>query len=670
MMNKKNNNIRVNPLLIRVNLYLTDIKNYFVASKKGKLSWLIVFQLAGKNLFYGKSRTLLTVGAISLGTAAVVFLVSFGYGLQDIVTKRLVHPNSMRLTDVQSNSTALTLSDKSISQITNISGVADVAYSISLAASLSYLNSRMDVVVAGVENKYLEYANIYPISGEFFSKAANGKYLSREDCAIEDGKSDCSSDLEKLFSLMENGQVAGAETEKKALQIGDLINDVKIRFRLTDDIYLPLREKPEMSARITGYVRGSDLESYVGQEVWGTAYESIGTQGKAYQDATGNWFGKWIKTNLLIYDSVADTVYLPAKDESGKQKQAEGFLGQNQARILTEEQVLLDKQVDRLLELTKRDNVLGVATGEAEQESLRVADLSTSTEAAELKQILAVDKAEKVASPVAQIGMIEVKKKGGKEAVVSTGFLRALKLKEKEIIGRSINLEYIISGGAISGIAGRVTSKPVRYNVVGVVKEDKRSLVFVPLADIESMGIKKFTLAKVLSKTDKDLSSVREKIERLGFSTQSIVDTLAQVDRLFRVMRFLLGAFGMIALVVAVFGMFNTLTISLLERTREIGVMKTLGTTDSDVVRLFLAESTLIGLLGGIGGVFFGVGLGNLLNLIFLFFQQDKNVVLFKAPLTFLIMIFFFSVLVGVLTGIFPSKRAQKISPLDALRYE
>jgi len=88
------------------------------------------------------------------------------------------------------------------------------------------------------------------------------------------------------------------------------------------------------------------------------------------------------------------------------------------------------------------------------------------------------------------------------------------------------------------------------------------------------------------------------------------------------------------------------------------------------VVRLFLAESTLIGVLGGFGGVFFGVNLGNLLNLIFLFFQQDKNVVLFKAPLSFLIMIFVFSVIVGVLTGIFPSKRAQKISPLDALRYE
>lgn len=152
--------------------------------------------------------------------------------------------------------------------------------------------------------------------------------------------------------------------------------------------------------------------------------------------------------------------------------------------------------------------------------------------------------------------------------------------------------------------------------------------------------------------------------------TRSIADTLAQVNKLFSVMRFLLGSFGMIAFIVALFGMFNTLTVSLLERTREIGVMKTFGTTDADITRLLIVESSLIGISGGIFGILLGVLLGNGLNLLSLLVRDDKATSLFHFPILFLFLVFLLAGVIGMMTGLYPARRAQSISALNALRYE
>jgi len=148
------------------------------------------------------------------------------------------------------------------------------------------------------------------------------------------------------------------------------------------------------------------------------------------------------------------------------------------------------------------------------------------------------------------------------------------------------------------------------------------------------------------------------------------MDTLAQVDRLFRVMRFLLGAFGFTALVVALFGMFNTLTISLLERSREVGVMKTLGTVDRDIFRLFMAESVLIGIIGGTSGVVVGNLVGKTVNLLSMLWREDKTINLFKTPTLFALGVLLLAIGVGFATGLYPAMRAKKISALNALRYE
>jgi len=175
---------------------------------------------------------------------------------------------------------------------------------------------------------------------------------------------------------------------------------------------------------------------------------------------------------------------------------------------------------------------------------------------------------------------------------------------------------------------------------------------------------------KVLVDKESRLPEVRTLIQSMGLVTRSLSDTLSQINRLFRVVRFLLGSFGAIALIVALFGMFNTMTVSLLERMREIGIMKSLGTTSLDVQRLFLAEAGLMSLVGGICGVILGGLIGEVINLFVFNFANKSVDQLFLLPLSFAVFIIFLTLFVGLATGFYPSRRAKNISALNAIRYE
>jgi len=641
----------------KLTIFKKEVIDFIFKSKKGELSWYLIFKIALKNLIAGRTRSLITIGAIAVGTTVVVVLISFAYGLQSIVTKRLIQPNSLRLADIQTSSTAVSLTKERLKEIKKIPGVEKVAVAVSLAGSLGYKDLKMDVIVLGADNLFLDFAHTNLIDGSFFSKKAEERYWGK-------------TDLQDLITKMEEGQVAGVFEEKEAVKIGQEISGKKITFRLSEETYYPLRAAPTTTAKILGYVQGSFLKNETGVEVWGGTYESVSTAGKFYQDKNGGWYGKWIKTKMPVFDEVSAGLYLPKTDESGNQIKEIGYLAQKDVKILSEEEIQMEKQIETLLKkyATGEASVLGEATPEADLTALILEKDATQT--AELKQIIEKERQKKLATTEAQLAIVEVKKKDGKEVLVSTALLNTLKLRTGQILGKNISLSYIVSGNLMPKVSGRVLSKPVSYKVVGVVKDDKNLLVISPLADLESMGVVRYSSGKVLAKNEQLLLPVRQKVESLGFVTLSIVDTLAQVNRLFRLMRFLMGAFGAIALVVAILGMFNTLTVSLLERTREIAVMKTLGTTDRDVVRLFLAESVIIGFLGGVLGIFLGQQIGGFINFVSSFFRDDKTVSLFVSPSYFLVMILLLSIGIGIVTGIYPSKRAKNISPLDALRYE
>lgn len=247
----------------------------------------------------------------------------------------------------------------------------------------------------------------------------------------------------------------------------------------------------------------------------------------------------------------------------------------------------------------------------------------------------------------------------------------------ESIVGESTSAEYILLQDLITPfdsteeIERKVVEK--EFPIVAVVDDNQTPYIYVPLSFLEEEGVVNYSQAKVKVYNQEQLEAVRTNIESLGFSTSSAADTVRQIDQIFGVFRIILAAFGAIGLAVAALGMFNTLTVSLLERSREIGLMKALGAKQNDIFLLFLFEALLISGIGGLLGILFGIGIGELgnygLNRLAAA-TGNEPVDIFSTPVVFIGIIFVFSLTVGFLTGLFPSRRAGKLNPLDALRYE
>jgi putative ABC transport system permease protein len=141
----------------------------------------------------------------------------------------------------------------------------------------------------------------------------------------------------------------------------------------------------------------------------------------------------------------------------------------------------------------------------------------------------------------------------------------------------------------------------------------------------------------------------------------------------FAVFDLFLGIFGSLALVVASLGIVNTLVMAILERRREIGILKALGAADRDVRRLFFVEAGAMGLLGGICGVVIGWLIGHAINLgtnIYLARRDLPAISVTAVPWWMVAAAIGFSILVSLAAGMYPASRAARLDPVQALRYE
>ena len=169
------------------------------------------------------------------------------------------------------------------------------------------------------------------------------------------------------------------------------------------------------------------------------------------------------------------------------------------------------------------------------------------------------------------------------------------------------------------------------------------------------------------------VDATEAKIKDLGFGAFSLLDASKSLRIFFSVFDLLLGIFGSLALAVATLGIINTLVMAILERRREIGVLKALGAADSDVKQLFFVEAGVMGLAGGVLGVFFGWLIGQALTLgtnIYLKRQDLPGVNISSVPWWLIAGAISFAIFVSLIAGLYPASRAAKLNPVDALRYE
>lgn len=232
------------------------------------------------------------------------------------------------------------------------------------------------------------------------------------------------------------------------------------------------------------------------------------------------------------------------------------------------------------------------------------------------------------------------------------------------------------------------SERKVRLTVVGILKPTDMQTdqsVFITLdaaLDINDVDRRTTSYESIIVKVDstKNVKSVERAITDQGFFTFSSQSMLEELNTVFLIIQGVLGALGAIAMLVAALGIANTMTMSIYERTREIGIMKAVGASNRQVKRVFLGEAAIIGVLGGIGGLVFswsGAALANLFvqSLIAADAGSTGGVMpetsaFFQIPVWLALFAIGFATGIGLLAGVLPAVRAANLDPLTALRHE
>ncbi len=252
------------------------------------------------------------------------------------------------------------------------------------------------------------------------------------------------------------------------------------------------------------------------------------------------------------------------------------------------------------------------------------------------------------------------------------------------------------SGDDLAGASYSVVSREQKLKIVGVSDLDPESMrgptrarVFLPLKFAETLHVMQPTDLREISRAASDqpayssisvrvknpsqIQGVEDGIKKMGFTTFSILDASRSLQQVFKVLYAFLGIFGSLALAVASIGIVNTLVMAILERRREIGIMKAIGASDADVRKLFFAEAGAMGIFGGVIGVILGWAIGQVINFgtnIYLKSQSIPPEHFWAVPWWLVGFAIGFAFLVSLVSGLYPAGRAARLDPVQALRYE
>lgn len=572
----------------RINLNIPGSK-----VRNGSITQVDLLELSIRNLMSKKNRTMITIGGMTIGIAIIVFLVSIGYGLQELVVKRVARLEEMSQANVMPQiGGKLKINDQTLNQLKEISNVKAVLPLISVVGRVSYSNSVSDMAVYGVTSDFLKQSAIKPVYGKIFeSNDLTNKVIQTKDDAV-------------VVELTINSE---SSASAEVLQT--------INYSINSKAWIKVRESADPKSKIIGYTKKTN-DSASGIEV----------SGVKFVDLDGKTSNRWIKAKVLLWKmekcdetegDCENGEYMVLREKDGSQANEIGYFG-----LISEIKVL--------------EKTVPVET-ETKQNLVEVSDLAL------------------------------------KKAVVNKTFLTVLGIKENEAVGKKFTTTFVVVGNLLSKENETVESVPTEYEIIGVTPDEKSPIFFVPFIDLRGLGVENYSQVKIVAGSANNLPIIRRQIEAVGYVTSSVSDTVAQINSLFNTLRTMLALLGMMALSVAALGMFNTLTVSLMERTREVGLMKAMGMKSDEVKELFMAESLIMGLCGGICGLLLGFLLGKVLGLILSVFAIFKGMGFIDVsyiPVLFVALIVILSLLIGILTGIYPAKRATKISALNALRYE
>lgn len=620
-----------------------------------------IIHLAYRNLMTKKTRSLITIFGMSVGVGVIVLLLSLGYGIENLVVSRVASLDELKIVDVAvGDNTSVQLKKEVVNDISKIKGVQKIAPVISLVGRLDYKKAGMDVVVYAAPKDYLQLNRTKIIQGSMYDD--NG-------------------------TLAEGiGSVAGAETSLTYARYGQRVNDYTLIFNVIPNQETPVWEDCRLDAKLLGHT--SRVEGgYQGVLIYGSEYYDTAGRGRAaYEKDKKVYLGRWIQAQVPLYASNENNTYRPVFDDSGRQQWVTGCIPQKYLKV-SEGYALHHDVLGVSTEQTASDSGAQAVAAEAtdtEKNDINGQVLEASTEAgliAERDSLQSTDSAKvemvsldtKTLNPPVKDSYVSFKQEPSRVMLASSGLLNTLGVQYSNSHKPQLGLSMVVTKSIAPDLGSSGKTKQESYQVIGVIDDPDNQYIYVPLSDIKKLGARNVSQLKVQIADQTMMADIRKRIETMGFRTTSTLDTVQQIESLFGNLRLMLGVLGLVALGVACLGMFNTLTVSLLERTREIGGMKTMGMVSIEVQDLFLAEAIIMSVAGGAGGLLFGYIVGKSLSFIVSIFAiagGQGYLELTYIPPFLLILILIASFIVGLLTGIFPARRAKKISALNALRYE
>ena len=273
--------------------------------------------------------------------------------------------------------------------------------------------------------------------------------------------------------------------------------------------------------------------------------------------------------------------------------------------------------------------------------------------------------------------------------ILPEGYLSALGfLNAQSAINQTVKLS-VLNQGASNMIPGAKKSQLSNFKIIAVYKTPNTAIsaatslnLYASLGSVENLnnfiyqGTSNYQkyLEAVVKVTDgtnaTKLNDVENLIKAQGYGVQSVVDTEKTITQIISVLEGIVTVFGIIAIIASVFGVVNTMYISVLQRTREIGLMKALGMHRKDISRLFRIEAGLIGLLGGLIGSILAIIGGTALNPVISskLGLGDSKLLIFKFSQVGLLIIAL--IIIGIIAGLLPARKAAHLDPIEALRTE
>src|SRR3989344_2826643 len=230
-------------------------------------------------------------------------------------------------------------------------------------------------------------------------------------------------------------------------------------------------------------------------------------------------------------------------------------------------------------------------------------------------------------------------------------------------------------------VGNKIEVNKVEFKIVGILEEVGNSQddnqISIPIDAAREIFNEPESVDTIIAqvKTASDIPMLQEKIEKelerkrgdTNFEVVTASQILEQINQILGVMQIVLVGIAAISLLVGAIGIMNSMYTSVLERTKEIGIMKSIGARNGDVLQIFLMEAGMIGLVGGLFGTALGSGIALAVGS---FSKQAGFLLIIKLEVGVLLLGLLFAFVIGMLSGILPAYQASKLKPVDALRYE